>query len=214
MLIIPYTGWVIMRNYGKTIQTADSKIVNVVIGSVGTMARRDVLIKIGGFDEKLGHKVDDIDMGWRIWLAGFKTVCLPQAITYHWGGKPQSARPISSLKSEVYFHRMPRVFIKNFEAAQLVKYFPWLIGLYLVRALKHLLSGNVQPLKGFALAAIWTVSLLPDTLKERKKIQTSRKISDRELIKKIMVPGSWSYIWKNEVIPLHHTAHTVFAKRV
>ena len=107
MLLIPHTGWVVMRNYGLTINEADDSIANVVIGSVGTIVRKAILDKIGGFDEKLGHKVDDIDLGWRIWIAGFRSVCVPQAVTYHWGGKPQAARPISTIKAEYYFNKMP-----------------------------------------------------------------------------------------------------------
>ncbi len=212
MLLIPYTGWVVMRNYGTTQELADSDMKPVVIGSVGTMVRRSILRQIGGFDEKLGHKVDDIDMGWRIWLTGYKTVCNPKAVTYHWGGKPKSVRQISTAKAEVYFHRMTRVFIKNYELKNLLLYFPWLIGLHFVRAVKHLFSGNINPIMGFINSLVWTVTGLPDTLAQRKAIQSFRKISDSTLFDNIMIKGNILKVWNTYVIPTHQIADTVFSK--
>ena len=211
MLLIPHTGGVVMRNYGRTVSQADGSISPCLIGSVGTFVRRSLLKQIGGFDEKIGHKVDDLDLGWRLWLTGYQTVSLPSAITYHWGAKPNSARPISSLKSEIYFHRMPRVFIKNYEARNVFKYLPWLISLNLIRSLKHALSGNLLPLRGFLTSLVWTLSTLPDTLNQRRAIQRNRKISDSFLMKKIMIPGNFFHIWNRYVLNTHKIAETIFS---
>ncbi|MEK9208275.1 MAG: glycosyltransferase, partial [Patescibacteria group bacterium] len=212
MMLVPHTGWVIMRNYGLTVKSADSTISSVVIGSVGTMARRRVLLQIGGFDTVIGHKVDDIDLGWRIWLAGYKTVCLPNAVTYHWGGKPQSARPISIFKAEKYFNRMPRVFIKNYELGNLVKFLPWLVLLHLARSIKHLFLGNFIPFLGFVHALGWTIWTLPDTLIQRQKIQSQRIFSDQFIMDQVMIKGSFFHIWSKYILPLHQIAHSTFSK--
>ncbi len=212
MLLIPHTGWVVMRNYGLTSHDSDSSINNVIIGSVGTMVRRSILNTIGGFDQVLGHKVDDLDLGWRIWLTGYRSVSIPKAITYHWGGKPQKIRAISSLKSEIYIHRMTRVFIKNYELPNLIHYLPWLLFLNLIRAISHLIKGNPNPLKGFFISIVWTLSTLPNTLRQRRLIQSRRKIDDSLLLKSVFAPGNFFQIWHTFVIPTHATAHLVFSK--
>ncbi len=211
MKMIPFTGWVVMRNYGLTPAQSDSTQEDVIIGSVGTFVRRKILLQIGGFDEKLGHKVDDIDLGWRIWLAGYKTVNLPQSIAYHWGGKPQAVRSISSLKSEIYFNRMPRVFLKNYEIINLFKFLPWLLILHFVRGIKHLFTGNPQPFIGYVISLAKVMYELPDTLRQRSKIQSSRKISDKELIERVMISNNLISTWNHYVIPTHQTAARIFS---
>ena len=213
MLLIPHTGWVVMRNYGLKVDQADDSIVDVVIGSVGTIVRKSILDKIGGFDEKLGHKVDDIDLGWRIWIAGFRSVCVPQAVTYHWGGKPQTARPISTLKAEYYFNKMPAVFIKNYEWSNLIRYLPFATTVYFLRAVMHLIKNrNPRPLLGFLKAWVWVLTNLGYLLTQRALIQSNRKYSDKYIFKKIMVKGNFFQTWRKYTVPIHHMAHTVFAK--
>lgn len=214
MKLIPHTGWVIMQNYGKTAKDSGTKMQEVIIGSVGTVVRRKAILEIGGYDEVLGHKVDDIDMGWRLWLAGYRSVCEPKAITYHWGVKPRSARPISTLKAEIYFNRMFRVFIKNYDLSHLLRYLPWLLGLSLLRAGKHLLAGNFHPAWALLISIWWTIATLNDTLDKRRLIQGSRKYSDNELFKRFMVAGSFPDVWKRYVVPLHVIADNVFATKI
>src|SRR3989338_4001889 len=212
MLLIPHTGWVVMRNYGLKVDQADDSIVDVVIGSVGTIVRKSILDKIGGFDEKLGHKVDDIDLGWRIWIAGFRSVCVPQAVTYHWGGKPQAARPISTIKAEYYFNKMPAVFIKNYQFVNLLHYLPWIFVIYLLRAVKHLiLKRNTLPLKGFLKAWLWILGNIGYILGERRKVAEIRKSSDKYIFNRVMIKGNVLQVVKNHVLPTHKIAHEVFA---
>lgn len=208
--LIPHTGWVVMRHYGRVASSTPLDVSDSIIGSVGTVARRQVLLQVGGFDRSIGHKVDDLDLGWRIWLAGWPTVSLPTAITYHWGGKPKGARPISDLKAEKYFHRMTRVFIKNYEFANLIHYLPWLIFLHFLRAVRHVILGNTVPFLGFLDSLVWTIWTLPDTLSQRRFIQKNRRFTDAQLMDKIMVKGDILTIWRQHILPLHHTADTLF----
>ena len=45
--------------------------------------RRDLFESIGGFDERFGSYLEDIDLAWRAQLAGFGCRFAPKAIVYH-----------------------------------------------------------------------------------------------------------------------------------
>ncbi|MFW6116338.1 MAG: glycosyltransferase family 2 protein [bacterium] len=44
---------------------------------------RQVFLDCGGFDEDFFAYLEDVDLGWRLWLLGYKVVLVPTAITYH-----------------------------------------------------------------------------------------------------------------------------------
>ncbi|MDP9312891.1 MAG: glycosyltransferase [Chloroflexota bacterium] len=44
---------------------------------------RDVFLEIGGFDADYFAYFEDIDLGWRLWLLGYRVVFAPQAVVYH-----------------------------------------------------------------------------------------------------------------------------------
>jgi GT2 family glycosyltransferase len=45
--------------------------------------KAEVLGKVGLFDEEFWMYNEDQDLGWRIWLAGYKCVLAPEAVVYH-----------------------------------------------------------------------------------------------------------------------------------
>lgn len=189
----PHTFWVWSF---ATAQPKDFKTEQreVGIGSVGSLVRKDVLDKLGGFDEKIVHNIDDTELSWRIWLLGFRCITIPESITYHWTAKPTSVREkaLPSLSSEFHFHKTFRIFLKNYEWKNIVRYTPWLFFAFSLRILKNLYAGNTKPLKGFLKTVVWFVRNLKDSFKERSKIQKLRKRSDKEMFDILAVKGSFS----------------------
>jgi GT2 family glycosyltransferase len=47
--------------------------------------RSDVFRKIGGFPAEIMGYVDEVDLCWRVWIAGEKVVCVPSARVHHRG---------------------------------------------------------------------------------------------------------------------------------
>ncbi len=184
----------------------------VCIGAVGSLIRKNVLDKVGDFDEKIVHNIDDIDLGWRICIAGYKIVTVPQSITYHWSGKPESirAQTTPSAKSEFYFHKTARVFLKNYELKNVLKYLPWLYLMYTVRVISGLWRKNPKPLKGFIRASLWNISNLPNTLIERKRIQSLRKTSDSELLNTIFLKGNMLEVYYGHIKPTYENIRKIF----
>lgn len=71
----------------KTINQVDGKhlITRVALGacSAGTVLRRDVFKKAGGFDTKYFYPTEDLDLSLRIHLLGYDVIYEPSLITYH-----------------------------------------------------------------------------------------------------------------------------------
>lgn len=207
----PHTFWVV--SIGVDLPGDDiMESQEVGLGSVGTLFRKSLFKEIGGFDEKIVHNIDDIDLSWRLWLAGYKAISCPKSVTYHWAGKPHSvrARSTPSLKSEFYSQKTLRIFLKNYELVNILKYTPWLYFIMIIRVLKNLIHGNTNPLIGFIKAFFWNVLVLFDTLKERKRIQSMRKRSDDEIIKKIGIRGNFFQIYLKHILPITESSKIVF----
>jgi GT2 family glycosyltransferase len=72
------------------------------------MTGREILDKVGGFDEKFLLYFEDIDLCYRIREQGLRVVFLPEARVFHAGGASTAAAPFSSRleyrRSQLYFY--------------------------------------------------------------------------------------------------------------
>ena len=55
----------------------------LAVSSAGMLVRRDVWDELGGFDPALPMFFDDIDFGWRVARAGYRTRTAPSAVAFH-----------------------------------------------------------------------------------------------------------------------------------
>lgn len=61
--------------------------VPILFASGGAMLIRcDVFENLGGFDEDYFLYNEDVDLGWRLWLQGYKVLCSTRSLVYHRGG--------------------------------------------------------------------------------------------------------------------------------
>ena len=63
------------------------------------LVRCSAFEKLGGFDEKFFVSFEDVDLGWRAWILGYKVVVVPKSIVYHVGGQT-----VKTIKSDIAFH--------------------------------------------------------------------------------------------------------------
>lgn len=210
----PHTFWVISPGCGfnKDYIPDDLKLG---IGSVGSVIRKNVLDRIGGFDEMLVHNTDDTELGWRIWLAGYNCLSVPESITYHYTAKPSLLRanvtPVFS--SEFHFHKNSRILLKNYEWCNVFRFMPWLFLAYTLRVLKNLAQGNTVPMRAYFKVFVWSIINLRDTLKERRRIQSLRKRSDQEMFTKLGIEGNLFQFYFNYVTPSLSRVKQVFGNK-
>lgn len=55
----------------------------LAVNTAGMLIRRDVWLELDGFDPNLPLYFDDIDFGWRLARAGYRTVTAPTAVIFH-----------------------------------------------------------------------------------------------------------------------------------
>jgi GT2 family glycosyltransferase len=69
-------------NYLKKLSSSPYPQYLFVNGS-SFIVRKSFFDEIGGMDEDFFAYYDDIDFGWRIWLAGYSVVLAPKSVVYH-----------------------------------------------------------------------------------------------------------------------------------
>ncbi|MDQ3239088.1 MAG: glycosyltransferase family 2 protein [bacterium] len=206
--IYPQMGWVISLGFGEKDKGQYDNIQNIVAGATGVMYRKSAFVESGGFDEQLGINLDDLDLNWRMWVIGYKTVFAKNAKTYHWT-KVQQVRNkwIKQLNWEFHYAKMPRVFLKNYNLLNNLRYLPIYVSVASLRGLYNLIARqNPSPILGLLKSLKWNLIIIGDTLKERNRIQkTLRKISDNDLRGKILLDMNLYRIFKEMWLPLVKT---------
>lgn len=151
--------------------------------AAAAMYRTDLLREVGGFDENYFCYAEDVDLGFRLRLAGYRCLYVPDAVAYHVGSA------ITGRRSDFTVYHGHRNLVWTY-----FKNMPWpLFWLYLPQ---HILL-NVITLGWFSLRgqarvifkAKWdALKGLPRIFRERKKVQSKRRVSAWEL-RRVMAKG-------------------------
>jgi O-antigen biosynthesis protein len=146
--------------------------------AAAAMYRKDAFIESGGFDEDYFAYYEDVDLGFRLRLLGYRALYVASAVVFHVGSASFGR------KSEFTTYHIQRNFVwtylKNMPAFLFWKYLP-----------AHLLA-NIYFLTYFSLRnpaqakAIWkgkidAIRHTKEILKKRQKIQTKRRIKPDEI---------------------------------
>jgi GT2 family glycosyltransferase len=135
--------------------------------------RREVFEKIGKLDESLFMYSDDVDLGFRARLCGYRCLYVPDAIVYHERGGTIGRN--SPTQVRLIYRNMLTVYLKNM---------PWPLMRNSILQTVRLLIGMLHhaPHHGAALwgvlEALWR---LPNTLRKRQQIQRTRTVTIEQL---------------------------------
>jgi GT2 family glycosyltransferase len=142
------------------------------------LLRVSALKKIGLFDDTMFMYIEDLDLGWRLWIAGYKCVMQPTSIIYH---KYEFDR---SMKQVYYFERNRLLTIlRNYKAGTLVMILPaWFImeiAQLLYAAKNHYLGKKIASYFYFTDPQVWI-----DIGSHRRKQVELRQLTDRQILSK------------------------------
>ncbi|MHB9161295.1 MAG: glycosyltransferase family 2 protein [Nitrosotalea sp.] len=82
------------RAYSSRIECKDIRYILSARGAA-LLIKKEVFWDLGGFDEKYFVSFEDVDLGWRAWIFGYKVVLVPSSVVYHKGG--QTIREMDSI---------------------------------------------------------------------------------------------------------------------
>jgi GT2 family glycosyltransferase len=139
-------------------------------------ARTDVVIAVGMFDELLYAHMEELDLCWRMQLAGYKVICNPNSVVFHLGGGTE-------LEMKFYLkHRNNLIILlKNYSVLNLLKYFPARILLDCLSMIYFLLKGKGSSSINIAKSYLWLLGNVSLIAKSRRKAQSCRRIPDEEM---------------------------------
>ena len=154
------------------------------------MYRKDMLNKVGFFDEDFFAYCEDTDLGFRARLAGWKTQSVPNAIVYHhYSGTTGSYSP---MKAYLVERNHIWVALKNFPLSMLVVFplntlWRYLLQLYAIFAKKGAGSRYTEDFSKASLfyillKAYWNAAKgIPKMLRKRWKIQARKVVLYKEI---------------------------------
>jgi GT2 family glycosyltransferase len=135
--------------------------------------QRQVIEELGGLDESLFMYCDDVDLGFRARLRGYRCLYVPDAVVYHERGA-SFGRNSPRMVRFMYRNGLT-VYLKNMPWPVISSVWPRLLRTW-IGALRH------APHHGAALHGVLEAFLrLPDTLRKRRKIQRNRVVSVQQL---------------------------------
>jgi GT2 family glycosyltransferase len=175
--ILTWYGQALKRGHGKPAVDYPSRedIFSACAGAA--LYRRTYLNSTGGFDERLVSYLEDLDLGLRGRLLGYRCIFVPDAVILHKGHG-------SSLPSREYVRLMTRnrllVLAKNIPVPLLVRHLPALLIGQLAFFIQYRHPWN--SMMGY-------VSLLPEIphiMRERQRILTKRALTNEEIDRMII----------------------------
>jgi len=140
--------------------------------------RREAWEAVGGFDEDFFMYCEDVDLGWRLQLAGYRAVFAPRARVYH----RLSATGGGAIASFYTGRNTIWVLVKDVPGRLLRRYW-WLI----LRAQLRIAWEALKAWRGEAararlrgqIAGLWG---LPKMLRKRRAVQATKRVDDEYLM--------------------------------
>ena len=184
--------------YNSTKKTDEIREISSARGA-SMLIRKDVFDILEGFDEKFYVSFEDVDLGWRTWMIGYKVILTPKSVVYHVG-----SQTIKSKKPEIAFHGFKNQLamkITNFEPPIAIRNTLLFFIRYGFRELKiwcdYKIKGTTAltatdyenkiaekpSFKIITKSILWVLSNPKYLLKKQRQIRFSRKVSTKALMK-------------------------------
>jgi GT2 family glycosyltransferase/glycosyltransferase involved in cell wall biosynthesis len=199
---------------GELVGNLGQREKDVLFGTGSAMfVRADVFEQLGGFDESYFMFYEDVDFGWRLNLLGWRFRYQPLSVAFH---KHHGAVSKFPSANETYFLERNALFTlyKNVEQRNLDAALPAALALTIHRAVSEAglestefdyRNGAIGPeaeksIPHQALASIYAVDQFVERLTQltqsRRRVQASRKVSDRAI---------WSLFGRVDVVDVSAT---------
>ena len=152
---------------------------------VAMFIRRSALEKIGYLDEDFFIYAEEVDLCWRMHLAGYKVKFVPMARIYHLGRATMS-REEYKFRKEYLLHRNHLIILfKNYRLVTLLFIIPCKVLLEILAFFAFLFRA---PLVSWAILSAfgWIIIKSPLMIRKNYEVKKIRKLSDYEVMGKMI----------------------------
>jgi GT2 family glycosyltransferase len=189
------TGFLYHFGYGKPDPGPQAAFEIFAAKGAAMLLRASVLRQVGAFDPEFFAYLEDSDLSWRIWLGGWRVLCVPDSVVYHRGGATASRLPGEFITFHSFKNRWCML-IKNLSLPAA----GWMLPLHFVLNLGlivvELVRGRWGSARGVTNALGWNVRNFHATLRKRRDVQRRiRRVSDRALWPRITRTVRLSYYY-------------------
>lgn len=171
-----YSTWGIPSLRAEKLPKKDAPESGLVFGGTGgaTLYKTEVFKKIGLFDEDFFAYSEDVDIDWRMQLAGYKVWYEKSAVVLHKHSATSSKIPGFTVRQ--VFKNLPQVFWKNVPSPMIFWMWPKFALIYTAFIFYQIPKGSLK----FALKGFWQSLLLtPRAFTKRRQIQKNRVVSNK-----------------------------------
>ncbi|HWA52012.1 MAG TPA: glycosyltransferase family 2 protein [Patescibacteria group bacterium] len=155
------------------------------------MIRKDLIKKIGLFDEDYFAYFEESDFCFRVWIAGKRVVYFPKTSIQHKVGFTTKRSNVSFL-NYLYYRNRIQCLIKNLEVKDLISVLSAHFFVSLGIAFVFLIRGSIENFFLVMRAIKWNFVNLNATLKKRKNVQNYRVYKDEEIFARVGHKVNWS----------------------
>jgi GT2 family glycosyltransferase len=152
--------------------------------------KKEAIEKVGVLDPSYFVYHEEVDLCWRMRLAGYRIVLVPAAIAYHWGGstikKVGSLDPAISTRLRIFHPRKNQfcTMLKNYFISNVIRYaLPFgamTLGVALIRLAEMKTTESIAYLG----AICWILRNLDEIMAKRRNVQGNiRKVPDSDVMK-------------------------------
>lgn len=154
--------------------------------------RMSCLEAVGGMDEAFYMHMEEIDLCWRLHLAGYRILSVPQSLVYHYGGWSLGAE---RFRKAYLNHRNQMVMVlKNYSPEWLLWAFPARVCMELGTLLLAVLRRDWKHPLAALYGLLWVLAHPLQILRRRRGAQRARRVPDRAVVKK-MYRGSVGFAY-------------------
>jgi GT2 family glycosyltransferase len=144
--------------------------------AAAAMYDREAFLEVGGFDEQFVSHFEDVDLGFRLRLYGYRCLYVADAVVAHVGSASygrESDQTVYQVQRNVIW-----TYLANMPDRLFWKYLPAHVVANLIFLIYYLFRGQLRA----AWRAKWhAVRALPVLLRKRKRIQGTRRISPDQI---------------------------------
>ncbi len=190
-------GFLVHRTeVGQPDDLAEKPVTIFSAKSAGMCIRKKILVQQGDFDPDYFIYLEETDLAWRAWMAGYTALYVPSSVVFHESGTSSLILSKNQHDYNGKFHGCKNyilTLLKNLEGKNLLKILPLHIVLWVGLAYYSLFQRKLQPWIWIHQAIWWNMVHFHETWKKRQQVQQTRKKTDDEILPHIMRKKALSY---------------------